>query len=331
MRPGHVRGVFFGLVAGVCAGVGFAAPMDLKLLPLVPPGAQIVSGFENKPSKAGGPLLLTTLNNVLDLDDWRSLSGVDPRRSFNEVVEVTFAPAGTSLNEHLLLAAGRFQHDTIFHSAELNGAASIKYSGENVLVIEPFSREKMQMKDTRWLVILEDRIAAFGTPWMVQQAVNRFENRASPDPVLMKRLSLFRRDVDSWNVLMSMPGLRQSVFLQANGALSALFDGAELMMVAVHYESKVRVDLMMLVGTEQGSVDLKQKAAQFGRAFSQEVTRDNDHSPQLKDLRVEENHVRVSILLSKDDFSLWKTGQMSRDKALIDLAVERAKKETAQK
>jgi hypothetical protein len=295
----------------------------------VPPGAQIVSGFENKPNKTGGPLLLTTLNNVLDLDDWRSLSGVDPKRSFNEVIEVTFAPAGTALNEHLLLTSGKFQRESIFHAAELNGAKPISYLGESVLVIEPFSREKMQMKDTRWLVILDDRIAVFGTVWMVQQAVSRFENRAGPDPVLMKRLSLFRRDVDSWNVLMSMPGLRQSEFLQANGALSALFNGAELMMVAVRSESKIRVDLLMLVGTEQKTADLNQKAAQFSRAFSQEMVRD-DHSPQLKDLKVEENRVRASIVLSKDDFYLWKTGQMSRDKALIDLAVERARKQTAQ-
>jgi len=319
------------LFAGVFAGIGFASPVDLRLLPLVPPGAQIVSGFENKPNKTSGPLLLTTLNNVLDLDDWRSLSGVDPKRSFNEVIEVTYAPSGTALNEHLLLTEGKFQQDRIFHSAELNGAKSTTYLGENVLVIEPFSREKMQMKDTRWLVIFDGRISAFGTPWMVQQAVTRFQNRASADPVLIKRLSLFRRDVDSWNVLMSMPGLRQSEFLQANGALSALFDGAELMMVAVRFESKVRVDLLMLVGPEHGTLDLNQKATQFSRAFSEEVARDHDHSPQVKDLRVEENRVQASVVLSKDDFSLWKTGQMSRDRALIDLAVERAKKQTAQR
>ena len=62
----------------VFAGSGFASPLNSKLLSLVPPGAEIVAGFENYPALHGhGQLLLTTHNNRLVLDDWQALAGVD--------------------------------------------------------------------------------------------------------------------------------------------------------------------------------------------------------------------------------------------------------------
>jgi hypothetical protein len=325
MRPRIATCVFIALFTVVFVGVGPAAPVNLKLLPLVPPGAQIVSGFENKPNKAGGPLLLTTMNNVLDLDDLRSLFGVDPKRGFNEVIEVSFAPSGASLNEHLLLVAGSFNRDRIFSAAELNGATSAKYLSATVLTIQPFTREKGQMKDTRWLSIIDDRIAIFGTQWMVQQALNRYDNHASADPILMKRLALFRRDVGSWNVFSSMPNLRQSVFLQSRGPFSALFDGADVMMVGVCFDSKVRVDLLLNGSTQSGTVDIREKAAQFSRIFGQEWAGDNAHMPQLRGLKIEQNRVQASVVLSNDDFLQWKGGQVQRDQASLDLARGKAK------
>jgi len=327
MRPRVADCVLIVSFAATCVEVGFGAPTDFKLLPLVPPGAQIVSGFENRPDRNTASLLLTTHNNVLDLDDWRSLSGVDPKASFSEVIEVTIAPSGKLLNEHMLLAAGKFHHDRIFRSEGLDGARSIQYLGQTVLLIEPFPREKTEMKDTRWLTILDDRIVIFGTVWMVQQAVSRFENRALPDPVLMGRLALFHRDVSSWNVLTSVPNLRQSVFLQSGGPLSTLFKDAELMLVGIHVNSKVRVDLLMHLNKEGGTVDPNQKAAQFSRVFAQETVQDDDRMPQLKNVQVEENRVQASVVLSNDDFILWKSGQMRRDRSVIDRAEGKAKKE----
>ena len=315
-------------VFAVCAIPASAAPKDSKLISMVPPGAQIVSGFENKPNKVGGPLLMTTVNNVLDLDDLRSLSGVDPKRGFSEVIEVTFAPAGTALNEHLLLSAGKFQREAIFRAAQLNGATSVQYLAETVLVVEPFSREKAQMKDTRWLAILDDKIALFGTPWMVQQALNRFENRTLPDPILMTRLALFRHDVDCWNVLTSLPRLQQNVFVQSRSPLSALFDGAELMMVGVRFDSKVRVDFMLHASQDPASLDVKQKADQISRVFAPSTAGDDAHLSPLKDLQLDEKAVRASVVLSDEEFVSWKSGQVNRDRETIKTSLDRAKAES---
>src|SRR5215472_1575281 len=164
MRSRLLNCVYTGLIVAICSGFASAGPTDSILLPLIPPGPQVLSGFESKPNQVGGPLLMTTRNNVHDLEDWRALAGVDPGRVFTEVIEVAFAPDGTALNEHLLLAAGAFHRDRIFRAAELNGAKLTRYLGIAVLTLEPFSREKDEMKDTRWLAILDERVVAFGTP-----------------------------------------------------------------------------------------------------------------------------------------------------------------------
>src|SRR4051812_22550434 len=99
MRPFVTRGLCTGVLAAFLVGTGFASPLSSRLLPLVPPGAEIVAGFENhRDSNSRGRLLLTTHNNRLDLDDWQSLTGVDSKRVFDEVVEVAAAPSGGALS-----------------------------------------------------------------------------------------------------------------------------------------------------------------------------------------------------------------------------------------
>jgi hypothetical protein len=107
--------------------------------------------------------------------------------------------------------------------------------------------------------------------------------------------------------------------------LSALFEGAEVMMVGVCFESKVRVDLLLQASDDPEAADVKEKAAQFSRAFAQETVGDDGRKPQLKNLNVEANGVRASIVLSNDEFVLWKSGQVSRDQASLDVARRRAK------
>ena len=162
-------------IGAALAGSAFlscmASPSNSKLLWLVPPGAQIVAGFENyHEENHHGQLLLTTRNNRLDLADWQAISGVDHKRAVEEVIEVAASSVGGELPEHLLLVAGRFDRDAIFRSLRLNGARETEYNGATVILVEPFAREKGLMVGTRWLVFLGDQLAMFGTPAMVRAA-----------------------------------------------------------------------------------------------------------------------------------------------------------------
>lgn len=324
MHPRIALFVFIACLGLICSRIGISAPLDSKLLALIPPGAQVVSGFENnqRVHAAGGPLLLSTHNNGLDLQDWVSIAGVDPKRVYEEILQITFAPPDAFLSEHLLLVSGTFHHEQIFHSAEVNGATRTTYLGETILVIEPFAREKEDMKDTRWLAILDDRVAVFGTRWMVEQALGRFQSRAVPDPVLMKRLALFRHDVDSWNLIMSMPFPATSVFLQPLSPWPEIFDHADFLMVATSFDTKVRVDFLLRVKDGQGSIDLNKKSAQFSRAFTHDTA-----APEVKNVQLEKNGIRASLVLSTKDFLEWKHGQLARNNDSLNVAREEAKPE----
>jgi hypothetical protein len=67
------------------------------LLDLVPEGAQIVAGIEDPHySTSSGRLLLVTHSCNLDFKDWEvGITGVDPHRESDEVIEVaTSSPEG---------------------------------------------------------------------------------------------------------------------------------------------------------------------------------------------------------------------------------------------
>lgn len=326
MRPLLADCVFIVLLAAIGGNPAIAAPVDFNALPLVPPGAQIVSGFlarQNRYKTGGSSLQLVTQNNILDLHDWVALAGVDPNRSFSEIIQVALAPPGDTLSEHLLLINGSFDREHIFRSAELNGAKPLKYLAEPVLAIEPFARERLDMTDTRWLAILEDRIVVFGTPWIVQQALNRFENRVPADPILMDRLGLLKPDVNCWNLVAFVPENPQAAFLESDGPWSILFDDTDFLILGIHADSSIRVDLSLQTNSKSETANLNGKAALFGRIFIREVARDEDSIRRLKNLHVNEKRITASVLLSAEDFLEWKRDQLNRNQQLIERARER--------
>src|SRR5580693_1838127 len=97
----RIRGsVFFALVS-ICTGVArWASPASSTLLALVPEGAQIVAGIEDPHNPASrGRLLLVTHGCNLDSNDWIAITGVDPRRETDEVIEVATSSAEAELKE----------------------------------------------------------------------------------------------------------------------------------------------------------------------------------------------------------------------------------------
>jgi hypothetical protein len=231
---------FFALAGSFASG--FASPLGSRLLSLVPPGCEIVAGFENISDPArSGRLLLTTHNNRMDLDDWQALAGVDHNRIFNEIIEASTASSGGVLTEHLLLVAGHFEGERIFRSAEQNGSERIGQLGHPALAVKPFAREKNEMTDLRWLVIIDNRIALFGSPTLIQRALQRYGNHYVPDPILEERLSQLRSDVTSWNVLvLSRMPFKDILFAQPDSPWAHLLEDADLVMVGTHFGRKVR-------------------------------------------------------------------------------------------
>jgi hypothetical protein len=326
MGPCILKCFYTAAVTIVFATSGFASPVNFKLLPLVPAGAQIVAGFQDLPGPvARGRVLLTTHNNRLDLDDWIALTGVDTTRVFNEVIEAAMSSDEVELKEHLLLVAGHFDRARIFRSAEQNGAARVSCHGETALLIKPYSREQGDMMVTRWLIILNDQTGIFGTPAMVQLAMQRYDSHYLPDPALVERLARLRSDVTSWNVLLPPSKSKNEVgFVQPQGAWSHLLDGADLVIVGTHFGSKIRMDVLVDDRKGRGAAYFADKAGYFAEAFSSHASNHDDpfarEQPHLRDLLVEEDRMQGSLVLSRQQFYAWRNREISRNLAFLQAA-----------
>ncbi len=316
MPPYNYRLLWLLVSTAVFSASGFASPLNNPLLPLVPRGAEIVAGFDNHPvgQHGHGRLLLSTRNDRLDLDDWQGLAGVDNKRVIDEVIEVAASSASGRLTEHLLLVAGRFDRERIFKAAELNGAQRSEYEGLTVLLIKPFAREQGEMLDTRWLVILNDRIAMLGTETMVQDALRRYAAHADIDMPLMERLAQMRHDVTSWTILVGSPSTEGSlVFTQPNSVLTRLLDGAEVLMIGTRFGAKVRVDFSLHGHNDPQSEFLTEKAASLADVFAKEspILSGSPQQPQrrLGNLSMEPesipDRIHGSVELSAKEFEQW--------------------------
>ena len=170
-------------------GIAAASP-DLRLLSLVPPGAQLVAGvgastIESQPDN----FVLITPNNRVDLQDFFSLTGADDTRSIHQIVFVAVANKDGQASEHSLLVSGRFDQPHVFKSAVDGGATVTNYGGIPVLEIQPFAREHRTFKGVRWLAILDSTVLVFGSVATTQIELNRYLLQNHADESLLRRLA----------------------------------------------------------------------------------------------------------------------------------------------
>lgn len=249
---------------------------------------------------------MSTRNNRLDLQDWLALAGVDPERAYEEAIEVVAPSARGSLAEHLLLVGGHFRRDIIFRAAAGNGTGTTVWKGESVLLVKPYPREAGEMTDERWLIILDDRIAFLGTPALVQEAFDRKKNGTPTDPVLGKRLKRMAGDVSSWNVLDSSI-IGSGGLLQINPVWVHLLNETDVLMVAVHFGSHIRIDFAAL--NESGTA-AKIRPQDFADVFrASDPTGDLnavwENPPRPDHVVIRPDLVTGSITLSSVQFERW--------------------------
>jgi hypothetical protein len=312
MRSCFARLSLLSFLVGVLVSCGFASPASSKLLSLVPAGSEIVAGLENRHDAASsGHLFLTTRNNRLDLDDWLALAGVDTARIFDEVIEVAGSVSSARLAEHLLLVSGRFDRERIFRAAEQNGSQAIDYKGYKVLVIKPFERELREMFDTRWLIILSNQTALFGTPLWVQESLRRYATHALPDMILEERLLQLHPDVRCWNVLVQSKTQTKSItFARPRTAWARLMDDAEVMLVGARFGPSTRVDFMIFANHGKGTAFFTEKAGILTELFAEDVSqlptglavRIQSH---LEAVNVGSDRVEGSVAISSSQFDAW--------------------------
>ncbi len=300
------------VVALSCVRAFAGAPAEGRLLRLVPSNAEIVAGIQDPHhGDQSGRLLIVTHNDDVDLRDWITLAGtVDDRQHVDKLIEAAASSSRGELSEHLLLAAGSFRDAAILQAAESEGGVRSEYNGVRIVELKPFAQEQQEMRDTRWLAMLDDKVAIFGSPVMVKDALDRYLSSAAADAELMKRLSELKPDVNCWSILTMPERMMTAHVLPAvlDEASAALLHRTTALSVSVHYGSKDRVDFSFHMEIAEAASALA--AAISGPAHLLSVA--EMPGAHLEGMVVRQNEVRGSVRVAEKEFDPWLAGLSSR-------------------
>ena len=281
-----------------------SSPAEDRLLRLVPANAAIVAGIQDPHhGDQSGRLLIVTNNNNADVSDWIALTGVDGRQQVDRLITVAMPSSRGDLAEHLLLARGSFEGGRILNQAERNGGGRREYRGVRIVELKPFQREEKGMIDTRWLTVLDDNTAIFGTPAIVKSALDRYLSSSVADAALVKQLMTLRPDVNCWSIL-ALPGAVLARHLRAGvvdetGAM--LLRRISNVAVGMHYGSKERVDFF--IGTNSPEAATALAAAMDGWSHLLPIA--DMVGARLAGVSVEQNEVRGSVRVKDKEFGSW--------------------------
>jgi hypothetical protein len=220
------------------------------------------------------------------------------------VIEVAASSGQGELKERLLLVEGLFDGQRIFHAAEQNDATQTNYKGEPILLVKPFSRERQVMTSVRWMAIIGNQTALFGTPLLVREALDRHAAHATADLRLTEHLLQLRPDVNSWDVLaMSSEMLaRHLAPEELHAQWASLLDDADELTLGIHYGSRARIDFTAHTIRER---QISEVAALFAQTQMLRTGFRQSERVRMENLSVERNRIQGSIALPGKEFDAW--------------------------
>ncbi|HEY3989813.1 MAG TPA: hypothetical protein VGM02_10980 [Acidobacteriaceae bacterium] len=306
MFPQWLRYLVIAMLAMSLSGVRAlgSSPAEDRLLRLVPANAAIVAGIEDPHhGDQSGRLLIVTHSDNVDLDDWIALVGVDDHQEADRLIEVAMPSPRGELADHLILVYGTFNGRRILDAAQKSGGVAGEYRGVPVVALKPSPQEQQEMRETRWLAVVDNNTSIFGTPAMVASALDRYLSSAAVDAELMKRLSVLKPDVNCWSIL-TMPGAMLARHIRP-GLLDetgvALFGNVTSISVSVHYGLRERVDFA--INTDNARAATALAAAMDGHAHFLPVA--DTMRTRFQGVTAHQNQVRGSARVAGKDFDAW--------------------------
>jgi hypothetical protein len=229
-----------------------------------------------------------------------------------EVIEVASSSEAGFLDDHLLMLKGHFDRELLFDNALHTGNETTHVSGEELLVIRPFRRERRESAGIRWLAILKDKILLFGVPALVEKALTRFERGEPADPILLKRLGELNSDVDSWSIIaLTRSDRGHRVLLDDRLAfLTGILQNAEEFAIGIHYAHNARVSFA-IHATDVSRIPSDLTLSAFARAGLLSARR-----LELQNASSDQGRMRGSFLVQEQEFGDWLT-RMQQDQSLL--------------
>jgi hypothetical protein len=256
MRHSFLKAIFsIASLYSLAALPARAVSPDPRILSLVSPRTQILSGMRATQSKPlPNSLLMITSKSKLDLEDFIAVSGVDSLRSIHEVLLESTPGDRSPLITHSLLASGRFDRERIYRSAISNGAALGAYRGIDLVVLEPFPRERQELDEVRWLAILDGDVALFGMIPDVEAELDRYLSRSSAETIFATRLARLKKDDENWSMLLASGGDAQTpdALKLIRPTLPGFIPLGGTLEFGFHFTSSIELDYDVSVSSEAG-------------------------------------------------------------------------------
>lgn len=292
------------IFSAFAAQSAWAVSPDPRLLSLVPPHAEILSGIKPSPAKdQPNRFLLATTQDKIDMDDLAALSGVDSNRSVHEILLEAARNHSGRLNEHSLLVSGRFDQARIFRSAVSNGATVTKYRGVDVLVVEPFLRERGVLDDVRWLAILDSGIVLFGTISSVEEELDRYLSHSSADPSFRRHLDRLKRDNETWSMLLASSGNAQTpvAIKSIEPVLPGVIPMGSTLAFSTHFGSQIEFEYDLSASSE---ADIQSSFHSLSLTFLGSAAKASTFLPEPKSSRPEYD-LHGEGKLTKERYQAW--------------------------
>lgn len=290
------------------------ASIDPRLLPLVPPGTQLVAGISASTVQAQPRnFVLMTGNNKVDLADFFSLVGADSTRSVHQIIFAAFSK--DDLSEHSMLVSGHFDQSRVYKSATAAGASVFGYRGIQIAEIQPFGRERERLNEVRWLVILDSSVLLFGSVAITQLELDRYLSHSRTDESLLRRLAHLRTEDQTWCVVsasvksLSIPAWQReirSALTALNPELADLALSGDELEFGFFYGRRVEFEYEVALAPIG-------KPAAGGESSGQSRLQLAPTTSLLSALRTEgANSVRGVFTISKSRFNVWLAGISNR-------------------
>ena len=305
------QSILLALVACIAVSISQAATADQKLLPLVPPGAQVVARISSAPPGAMGHYVLIPHKSRINFGDFLALTGADSTLVVDQLIYVATTDRDGMLNEHSLLANGNFDRERIYGSAVGGGASVTRYRGLPVLVVQPFARERNEFNDNevRWLAIPDSNILLFGSVASVRYELDRHLDRSTADPRLVAKLARLRRDDNCWSVLSLhtwTSDLREAL-AALNPKLAELLKDGDTLQFGVHYGRKIEFEYEVTTASSHPAVAMS-------ASLTQPLTGLEKESALFRsaDAISEGNTVHSTVKVSIAQYNAWLTKVLAR-------------------
>ena len=285
-------------------GTAAAATPDSRLIKLISANAQVVAGM-SAPSQHGQPdsFVLVTHNNIVDLNDFLSMPGVDNSGNIHQVVMVAAANSAGQLAEHSLLASGYFAQERIFKDAVSHGAVVAEYRGIPVIIMRPMEPGK----GIRWFAVIDSDVALFGTIASVQGELDRYVAGSMADATLMRKLSRLRTDDATWCILAvpARSGEIRNALRTLDPALAQLVENGDAFQFGIRYGRQVEFEYEVTAASNSAAQAMSSSLMQsLGGSKLKTISEEASFLPRAG-TATEGGGMRGAVKLSRAKFDTW--------------------------